>query len=55
MSNKTVQDLAINQMSSDIAIITEDVSQLNLDLLEIHEELNELKELVRNWNGKRTN
>ena len=50
------QEMILEQMQDNIADIAKDVSDLNLDVLTIREELNELKQLVKNWrktkNGK---
>lgn len=50
------QEMAIDLMRDNIAIIAKDVSDLQLDMLTIRDELAELKQLVKNWrktkNGK---
>ena len=43
------QEMALEQMSENIATIAGDVSQLNLDVVTIREELKELREIVKNW------
>lgn len=49
------QEMALEQMSDNIATIAGDVSQLNLDVITIREELKELREIVRNWKkGKKS-
>ena len=50
------QEMVIDSMQDNIAIIAKDVSDLNLDMLTVLDELAELKQLVKNWrkskNGK---
>lgn len=52
--HSALQEMALEQMSSSIAIIAKDVSDLQLDMLTVREEMAELKQLVKNWkNGKK--
>ncbi len=59
MSNKTQllyniqQEMVMDKMQDNIAIIAKDVSDLNLDMLTVRDELAELKQLVRDWIEKR--
>lgn len=46
------QEMALEQMSDNIATIAGDVSQLNLDVVTIREELKELREIVKGWKKK---
>lgn len=46
---KATQEMALEIMGDNIATMAEDVSQLNLDVVTIREELAELKEIVKNW------
>lgn len=49
------QEMALEQMSENIATIAGDVSQLNLDVVTIREELKELREIVKSWKkGKKS-
>lgn len=54
--SEVLQNMAIDRMGEDIAIIASDVSQLNLDVITIREEIKELREIVKGWrknkNGK---
>lgn len=43
------QEMALERMGEDIAIIAKDVSDLQLDMLTVREEMAELKQLVKNW------
>lgn len=47
------QDMAMEQMRDNIATIAKDVSDLNLDMVTVRDELAELKKLVRDWVEKR--
>ena len=59
MNNKTQllyniqQEMVMDKMQDNIAIIAKDVSDLNLDMLTVRDELAELKQLVRDWIEKR--
>lgn len=46
---RATQEMALEIMGDNIATMAEDVSQLNLDVVTIREELAELKQLVKNW------
>ena len=43
------QEMAIDRMMDNIATISGDVSQLNLDVITIREEIKELREIVKGW------
>lgn len=47
--SEVLQNMAIDRMIDNIAIIAKDVSDLQLDMLTVREELAELKQLVKNW------
>lgn len=49
MLKSVAQEMALEQMSENIATIAGDVSQLNLDVITIREEIKELREIVKNW------
>lgn len=49
MIQRATQEMALEIMGDNIATMAEDVSQLNLDVVTIREELAELKEIVKNW------
>lgn len=46
---RATQEMALEIMGDNIATIAGDVSDMQLDILTIREELNELKDIVRNW------
>lgn len=53
MLKSVAQEMALDRMGEDIATIAKDVSDLQLDMLTIREEMAELKQLVKNWKEKK--
>lgn len=47
MIRMACQDMAMERMGEDLAIIAGDVSQLNLDVVTIREELAELRRMIK--------
>lgn len=47
MIRMVCQDMAMERMGEDLAIIAGDVSQLNLDVVTIREELAELRRMIK--------
>lgn len=47
------QEMTLEQMGDDIAIIAKDVADLQLDMLTVREEMAELKQLVKDWKEKK--
>lgn len=51
--SEILQNMAIDRAMDNIAVISKDVSDLQLDMLTVREELAELKQLVKNWRKNR--
>lgn len=51
--SEVLQNMALDRMMDNIAIIAKDVSDLQLDMLTVREEMAELKQLVKDWKEKK--
>ena len=43
------QDMALERMQDNINTMADDISQINLDIVTVREELAELKRIVKEW------